>query len=56
MAQGYLKSVGMGEWTPKISNALDTSEHKPVTVAKSESRDSATSKWKNLDDDQDFDF
>lgn len=54
MAQSYLRSVGMGEWTPKISNAPDTSEHKPVT--KFESRDSATTKWKNLDDDQDFDF
>ena len=43
--------MGMGEWTPKISSAP---EHKQV--AKSESRDSATSKWKNLDDDQDFDF
>ena len=55
MAQGYLKSVGMGDWTPKINAPNDTRTQPSST--KTESADSFTSnKWSSIDDDQDFDF
>ena len=55
MAQGYLKSVGMGEWTPKINTSNSTSSKPSPT--KTDSVDSfMANKWNSFDDDQDFDF
>lgn len=60
MAQGYLKSVGMGEWTPKINTQPDSTKNRQASLPnKAESgnaADAMSSKWKNFDDDQDFDF
>ena len=53
MAQGYLRSVGLGEWTPKVNNISDT---KQTATSKPESTSIVTSKVKKFDDDQDFDF
>ena len=55
MAQGYLKSVGMGEWTPKINTPNNASTK--LSPTKTESVDSfVANKWNSIDDDQDFDF
>lgn len=50
MAQGYLKSVGIGKFTPKSDFYSKEQGH-----SKSDSSSSAT-KWKKLDDDQEFEF
>ena len=63
MAQGYLRSMGMGEWTPKVS-ASDTAKSKQASSATSTTKQQAESgiaavpKSRNnvTDDDQDFDF
>ena len=64
MAQGYLRSMGMGEWTPKTS-APDSAKGKQATVTLSPAKQvepgvAATHKSRNnnniIDDDQDFDF
>ena len=63
MAQGYLRSMGMGEWTPKVS-APDTAKSKQTTTATATTKQQAESgivavpKSRNniIDDDQDFDF
>ena len=65
MAQGYLRSMGMAEWTPKI-NASDTAKSRQATTV----ADSTTNNYKqaesgvitapksrsNVIDDDDFDF
>ena len=60
MAQGYLRSMGMGEWTPKI-NAPDAGKNKPnaaATTSKPESGVTSVPKSRNdiINDDLDFDF
>lgn len=59
MAQGYLRSMGMAEWTPKVS-APDAGKNKQniASTPKPESRDAAMPKSRNniIDDDLDFDF
>ena len=64
MAQGYLRSMGMGEWTPKAS-APDSAKGKQATVTLSPAKQvepgiATTHKSRNnnniIDDDQDFDF
>lgn len=49
MAEGYLKSMGMGEFTPKT----DMYSRQEKTTSDS----SKVTKWKRLDDDdQEFEF
>ena len=58
MAEGYLRSMGMGEFTPK-SDMYSKEEAKHSKSDTSSSRsDSVTrvTKWKRMDDDQEFDF
>lgn len=46
MAQGYLKSMGMGEFTPKS----DMYSKESTTAGQQRAR------WKKMDDDQEFEF
>ena len=48
MAEGYLKSMGMGEFTPK------TDMYSKQEAVKSDS--SKVTRWKRLDDDHEFEF
>ena len=53
MAQGYLKSVGMGDYTPKASNFSKVK----LSEQSSNSLKSSPNKWKKRDDqDKEFDF
>ena len=63
MAQGYLRSMGMGEWTPKASAPPDTAKSKQATTSPvhttKQAETGVTPKSRNNgvdDDDQDFDF
>lgn len=56
MAQGYLKSVGMGEFTPKSDMYAKEQEKQPAGTSAAMQHSVAPSKWKKLDDDQEFDF
>ena len=49
MAQGYLKSVGMGEFTPK------SKEEQEYPRAPNDSQ-SSVARWKKMDDDHEFEF
>lgn len=51
MAQGYLRSVGMGEFTPK-TDMYSKEQSKPEPPPKT----STTTRWKKLDDDLEFEF
>lgn len=50
MAEGYLKSKGMGEFTPKANT------YSKQNMKSSKSDPSKVTRWKRLDDDQDFEF
>ena len=52
MAQGYLKSVGMGEFTPKSDMYSKEQEY---SRAPNDSQ-SSVARWKKMDDDHEFEF
>lgn len=55
MSQGYLKSVGMGEYTPK--NDSYVKEQVPPRSPRSPNRGTRSSRWKmKQEDDGDFEF
>ena len=59
MAQGYLRSMGMGEWTPKSQQQHeDDAKNKQASPSRAEPVNTVivASKWKNIDDDDDHDF
>ena len=57
MAQGYLRSVGMGEYTPSTSMYSKHQEVKPSNSNASNTSSSTTTRWKRVDsDDQEFEF
>lgn len=64
MAQGYLRSVGMGEFTPK-SDQYSKTQPKSDQCSKQNStqptvpstvQTTATLTWKKLDEDEEFEF
>lgn len=56
MAQGYLRSVGMGDYAPKTNNKVREPESSSNTT-KSPTDNFTNSRWKRMEDqDSEFDF